>query len=268
MDTETYMDTPEFEKLFDEVLTGIAMGKEGEQDDAGQRVSEVFKRLKEVASPMVEGGAVPGPDDLQQALQKAVEYQAPQQSLSSMTQSTFSTEMEEDDYDPTVQPTALKPPTTLPKTHGIPVGVLHFRSYHVPLLDFFMHFVLHTGHAIGIPCSGVVHLPTQRTLQTVIRSPFIHKKSQENFERKTHKRCIKLWDANAAVVDRWIRYLQENMLPGVGMRVTRWNRVPLGIGKQMGEVPLEEPTAAEVQRLADAIVHRELAQTLRETATP
>jgi len=61
----------------------------------------------------------------------------------------------------------------------------------------------------------------------VLRSPFVHKKSQENFERKTHKRAIKAWDADPEVVHRWITYLRANAMPGVGLKVTTWERLPL-----------------------------------------
>ena len=166
-------------------------------------------------------------------------------------------------FNPFVAPTALLPPQRHPKTHGIPVAILHFRSYHLSLIDFFMHFVLHSAYSIGIPCSGVAHLPTKRSLYTVLRSPFAHKKSQENFVRITHKRAIKLWDANPEVVDRFVAYLRENMLGGVGMRVIRWYRLPVGFGRQMG---LDQQTQThdqathveKVKALAQEIVQKEL----------
>ncbi len=166
-------------------------------------------------------------------------------------------------FNPFVAPTALLQPQRHPKTHGIPVAMLHFRSYHLSLIDFFMHFVLHSAYSIGIPCSGVVHLPTKRSLYTVLRSPFAHKKSQENFVRITHKRAVKLWDANPEVVDRFVAYLRENMLGGVGMRVIRWYRLPVGFGQQMA---LDQRTqnhdqathVEKVKALAQEIVQKEL----------
>jgi len=58
----------------------------------------------------------------------------------------------------------------------------------------------------------------------------VHKKSQENFERRVHKRGIKAWDADPEVVERWCSYLRHHAMGGVGMRVTKWERMPLGIG--------------------------------------
>lgn len=166
-------------------------------------------------------------------------------------------------FNPFVAPTALLQPQRHPKTHGIPVSMLHFRSYHLSLIDFFMHFVLHSAYSIGIPSSGVAHLPTKRSLYTVLRSPFAHKKSQENFVRITHKRAIKLWDANPEVVDRFVAYLRENMLGGVGMRVTRWYRLPVGFGHHLvvDRVTQKREPATHVEKvkaLAEEIVQKEM----------
>ncbi|KZT60528.1 hypothetical protein CALCODRAFT_492309 [Calocera cornea HHB12733] len=149
---------------------------------------------------------------------------------------------EEDDYDvpqePIYQPPPRLPtpsrgytePQPLPRTHGIPVALLHLRSYHIRLLDLFVHFSQHTAVSLGIPASGTRPLPSVRRLWTVPKSPFIYKSAQENFERITHKRVIKLWDANPAVLEVFFRYLEAHALAGVGMRTTRWDRAPLGFG--------------------------------------
>jgi small subunit ribosomal protein S10 len=140
------------------------------------------------------------------------------------------------------------------------VAILHFRSYHLSIVDFFMHFVLHSAYSIGIPSSGVTRLPTKRSLYTVLRSPFAHKKSQENFMRITHKRAVKLWDANPEVVDRLVAYLRENMLGGVGMRVIRWYRLPVGFGQHMvlGPETQNRDHVQKVKSLAAEIVQKEL----------
>lgn len=71
-------------------------------------------------------------------------------------------------------------------------------------------------------------MPTQRSLWTVPRGPFAHKKSQENFERKVHKRLIKAWDADPLVIGTWVNYLKEHPVEGVGLRVVRWEYAPVG----------------------------------------
>ncbi|KAI6012246.1 ribosomal protein S10 domain-containing protein [Pisolithus marmoratus] len=156
----------------------------------------------------------------------------------------------------------IYPPMTLPRPHNIPVASLHFRSHHPFLLDMFAHFAEHAASALGIPASRPVHLPTQRSMWTVIRGPFVHKKSQENFERRVHKRAIKAWDADPEIVNMWVKYLRKHMMPGVGMRVTKWERAPVGIGQQVFQRGMDklrlDTDAAKVQALADKIVQQEL----------
>jgi len=113
------------------------------------------------------------------------------------------------------------------RTHGIAVASVHVRSHEAALLDLFSHFACHAASALHIPITGPVFLPTQRSLWTVIRSPFAHKKSQENFQRNVHKRAIKAWDAHPHVVDAWLKYLRLHMLGGVAMKVTTWEHIPL-----------------------------------------
>ncbi|CAG8546133.1 13860_t:CDS:1 [Acaulospora colombiana] len=84
-----------------------------------------------------------------------------------------------------------------------------------------------------MPCSGSIPLPTQTSRWTVIKGPFVHKKSQENFERKTHKRFLIIKDTNREVVERWLWYLTKSCPAGVGMRVTLWEWEKLGVGKEM-----------------------------------
>lgn len=118
-----------------------------------------------------------------------------------------------------------------PRTHSIPAGNITFYSHHPRLLALFTHVASHAASSLAIPISNVIMLPTERSLWTVIRAPFAYKKSQENFQRKTHKRMIKAWDAAPEVIDRWVKYLEKHAMGGVGIRVTKWERLSLGIGK-------------------------------------
>ncbi|KAF6752604.1 ribosomal protein S10 domain-containing protein, partial [Ephemerocybe angulata] len=123
------------------------------------------------------------------------------------------------------------PPVHHTPPYTLPVAQLHFRSHSPKLLDFFVHFSLHAAASLGIPVSKPAKLPTQRSMWTVPKSPFVHKSSQENFERRTHKRCVKAWDADPEVVERWVGYLRRHAMGGVGVRVVRWERAALGVGR-------------------------------------
>lgn len=148
-------------------------------------------------------------------------------------------------FDPTVPPQALTIPRQHPRIYGIPVAILHLRSYRHELLTPFIHFALHAAYALGMPVSRTVSLPTQRSLYTVLRGPFAHKKSQENFEKVVHKRAIKVWDTDSEVLSKWIKYLEINMMPGIGIRVVNWERAEIGFGAKK----LEEIQSAQKELL-------------------
>ena len=160
-----------------------------------------------------------------------------------------------------------------PRTYGVPVASIQFRSYNPEPIQLAAHFASHAASSLGIPLSGVVSLPTRRTLWTVPRGPFVHKKAQENFERRVHARAIKAFDADAEVVDRWVRYVEANSVPGVGMRVVRWHRLPVGVGRShlqsvVGRMRLGRPTNKEkVKELGDKIVEVESKAASTATAT-
>lgn len=159
-----------------------------------------------------------------------------------------------------IAPLSLRLPDVHPRTHNIPVAMIHLRSPSPALLSLFLHFMLHAAYGLGIPVSRAASLPTARSLHTVLKSPFVHKKSQENFEQKVHKRAVKVWDADGEVVSKLVKYLEHNALAGVGMRVTRWERAEVGFGEaQMKHIKAESAastrtTSDKVRALADSIV--------------
>ncbi|KAB5590630.1 37S ribosomal protein [Ceratobasidium theobromae] len=170
-------------------------------------------------------------------------------------------------HDPTVPPKSLLRPGVLDVKHTYPVALLHLRSYYHPNLEFFLHFAYHAALALNIPLSHPARLPTTRSLFTVPKAPFIFKKAQENFERKTHKRAVKVWDTHPDVLNIWLRYLEEHMMPGVGMRVVRWERCVVGIGearlKEVGGVLRNASTVVgpsvgeQVRAIGEKIIQQE-----------
>ena len=83
-----------------------------------------------------------------------------------------------------------------------------------------------------MPCTGTIPLPVQTSKWTVNKSPFVHKKAQETFERKTHKRLLAIRDTHPEVVRRWVQFLNQNSIAGVGMKVTTWEYEELGAGQK------------------------------------
>lgn len=148
----------------------------------------------------------------------------------------------------------------------IPVATITFKGYDAQALELFTHFSVHVASSLGIPTSKVYTLPKQRRLWTVLKSPFVFKKAQENFERITHSRGIKAWDADLGIVNIWTSMLRQHAMPGVGMRIVKWTRLEVGGGSQdlkdvEGEVRgvFKAQDAERVRKLGAQIVESELA---------
>jgi len=67
---------------------------------------------------------------------------------------------------------------------------IKLKSYDIALLEGVVESVIKTLKAENIDVSGSIPLPTKREVLTVLRSPFVHKPSMEQFERRTHVRLI------------------------------------------------------------------------------
>ncbi|KAJ7084167.1 ribosomal protein S10 domain-containing protein [Mycena crocata] len=151
------------------------------------------------------------------------------------------------------------------RTHGLPAAQIQFRSHDIVTMNLFVHFATHAAYSLGIPCSRMYSLPTKRQLWTVLRGPFAHKKSQENFERKVHRRGLKAYDADPGVVDLWFKYLRRHAMGGVGIRCVKWERLPMGVGQKSDAAVLDavnrtkqQTTKSRIKSLGDKIVQREM----------
>lgn len=157
---------------------------------------------------------------------------------------------------------SMPPVNPHPPTHGIHVATLHLQAHHPYNLDLVSQFAVHSAHSLNIPTSLPAFLPREKSLYTVLKSPFVKKKAQENFERRTHKRAIKVYDADREAVDLWLRYLRQNALPGVGMKAYIHEWVELGFGRKEAEGKNEIEMEVEEKRIQDAAA--ELVKALSE----
>ena len=81
---------------------------------------------------------------------------------------------------------------------------------------------------MGLAIGGVVPLPTKRKLFSILRGPFVDKKSQDQFFHNTHKRLIELYGASTTGQDattcvHFLRYLEHTIMqlhPGISVRIT------------------------------------------------
>ena len=67
---------------------------------------------------------------------------------------------------------------------------IKLKAYDFRLLDKSVAEIVKNTKNTGARIVGPIPLPTERTLYTVIKSPHVNKKAQEQFEMLVHKRLI------------------------------------------------------------------------------
>ena len=75
------------------------------------------------------------------------------------------------------------------------------KAYDHRVLDLSTKEIIETVERTGAKVSGPVPLPSKRELYTVLRSPFVDKKSREQFQLVTHKRLIDIVEPTSKTID-------------------------------------------------------------------
>ncbi len=78
---------------------------------------------------------------------------------------------------------------------------IRLRAFDHRVLDTSTHEIVNTAKRTGAGVRGPIPLPTRKEKFTVLRSPHIDKKSQEQFEMRTHKRLIDIVEPTPQTVD-------------------------------------------------------------------
>ena len=78
---------------------------------------------------------------------------------------------------------------------------IKLKGYDHTILDLAAQQIVNTVESTGAVVSGPVPLPTHIQKLSVIRSPFIDKDSQEQFEIRTHKRLIDIIETTSKTID-------------------------------------------------------------------
>ena len=78
---------------------------------------------------------------------------------------------------------------------------IRLRGYDQRLLDASTQDIVETAKRTGAGIIGPVPLPTQCEKYTVLRSPHVDRKSREQFEMRTHKRLVILFNPTAKTID-------------------------------------------------------------------
>ncbi len=82
---------------------------------------------------------------------------------------------------------------------------IKLKSYDHNLIDKSTERIIRTVRQTGAIISGPIPLPTERSVYTVLRSPHVNKKSREQFESRTHKRLIDIFNSTPKTVDSLMR---------------------------------------------------------------
>jgi small subunit ribosomal protein S10 len=78
---------------------------------------------------------------------------------------------------------------------------IKLKGYDHRLLDQSVKEIVDTVHRTGARIAGPIPLPTKISKFTILRSPHVDKKSREQFEIRTHKRLLDIYDPTADTVD-------------------------------------------------------------------
>jgi len=82
---------------------------------------------------------------------------------------------------------------------------IKLKAFDPSLVDRSARRIALTAKQTGAEISGPIPLPTKRTLYSVIRSPHVHKSSQEQFELRIHKRLIEILKPTPETIDKLSR---------------------------------------------------------------
>lgn len=93
---------------------------------------------------------------------------------------------------------------------------IRLKGYDQRLLDRSTVDIVETAKKTGARVVGAIPLPTIIEKWTVLTSPHVDVRAREQFEMRTHKRLIDIWNPTANTIDA----LKEFILPpGVDLRI-------------------------------------------------
>ncbi len=94
--------------------------------------------------------------------------------------------------------------------------LIRLKAFDHKILDQSAVQIVETAERTGAQVAGPVPLPTKIERYSVIRSPFIDKNSQEQFEIRTHKRLIDVYEPTQKTISALMRL---NLPAGVDIEI-------------------------------------------------
>ncbi len=78
---------------------------------------------------------------------------------------------------------------------------IKLKAYDHSLIDASCEKIVDAAERTGASISGPIPLPTEKEIITILRSPHKYKDSREQFELRTHKRLIDIYNSSARTVE-------------------------------------------------------------------
>jgi small subunit ribosomal protein S10 len=78
---------------------------------------------------------------------------------------------------------------------------IRLKAYDYRILDQSTSEIVDTAKRTGARVAGPIPLPTMKSRWTVNRSPHVDKKSREQFEIRTHRRLLDIFEPTPQTVD-------------------------------------------------------------------
>ncbi len=78
---------------------------------------------------------------------------------------------------------------------------IKLKAYDHNLIDISAEKIVETVKKTGTKVSGPIPLPTEKEIVTILRAPHKDKDSREQFELRTHKRLIDIFNPTSKTVD-------------------------------------------------------------------
>ena len=78
---------------------------------------------------------------------------------------------------------------------------IKLKAYDHTLIDNSAMKIVEAVKRTGASISGPIPLPTEKEVVTILRAPFKYKDTREQFELRTHKRLIDIYNSTSKTVD-------------------------------------------------------------------
>jgi len=85
--------------------------------------------------------------------------------------------------------------------NSVPKVRIKIRAYDHKIIDQSTKTIIDTAKRSGAEVIGPIPLPTEKDKYTVLKSTFVHKRSKDQYEMRTHKRLIDIINITPKTVD-------------------------------------------------------------------